>query len=225
MSKLDKENPKQLLVEGNDDLHVISNIWKNVTKDETPPFYIRDCKSIDNIVPVLAAFLQNPVKTEIIGIVLDADFTPKAHWQSVRNELLKTGYSLPEQPDINGTIIEKHGLYPRIGIWLMPDNSTTGMLEDFVKYLVPENDKLWAESERVLAEIENQNLHQYNEKIQRSKAQIHTWLAWQKEPGKPMGIAIQSNFLTTHHDLCQRFTTWLNNLFNSNHSDTSTFTQ
>ncbi len=214
MSKLDKENPNKLLVEGNDDLHVIANIWKSITKDETPPFYIRDCKSVDNIVPDLTAFLRNPATIEIIGIVLDADFKINARWQSVRNELVKTGYSLPEQPDINGTIIEKHGLYPRIGIWLMPDNSMTGMLEDFVKYLVPENDKLLAESERILTEIENQSLHQYNEKIHRSKALIHTWLAWQEDPGKPMGIAIQSNFLTTHHDLCQRFITWLDGLFN-----------
>ena len=214
-NKIDPKNPKKLFVEGNDDLHVIGNIWKHTMKQEIPPFYIKDCKGIDNVPTDLEAILQNPAATEILGIVIDADFELNNHWQSVKNQLVKAGYVLPEEPAQNGTIVEKQGKYPRLGIWLMPNNQTTGMLEDFVTYLVPENDKLWPESERVLAEIENQGLHLYNKKTERSKALVHTWLAWQKNPGKPMGIAIQANFLTTHHELCQCFVTWLDNLFNT----------
>ena len=214
INKEDKKNPKQLFVEGNDDLHVIANIWKRTTNDEMPPFYIRDCKGIPNIPTDLEAILQNPAKTEILGIVIDADFALNEHWQSVRNQLIKVGYVLPPQPNPNGTIVEQQGKYPRLGIWLMPDNSTTGMLEDFVKYLVPPEDKLWPESERVLAEIERQNLNLYREKENRSKALVYTWLAWQKEPGKPMGVAIAANFLTTDSELCQCFVKWLDDLFN-----------
>jgi len=45
------------------------------------------------------------------------------------------------------------------------------------------------------------------------KAQIHTWLAWQKEPGKPMGQAITKRFFdhTTPH--AQQFMDWIRRLY------------
>nr|WP_254435729.1 DUF3226 domain-containing protein [Dolichospermum sp. UHCC 0260] len=47
-----------------------------------------------------------------------------------------------------------------------------------------------------------------------SKAIIHTYLAWQDEPGYPMGQAITKQSLRPHTDIAIKFTDWLTRLFN-----------
>ncbi len=215
MSNLNPKNFKKfLVVEGNDDLHVIANIWKNYAGDEPPVFYTDDSKGFPNVYGKLEAYcLRKKPNVEVIGVVIDADADLKARWQSLKHQLENLGYEVPQNPLAGGTIIEGKARNPKIGIWLMPDNNTAGMLEDFVKYLVPENDTLLVEVDRILAEIEDAKLNKYN-LIHKSKARIHTWLAWQKDPGTPMGLAITKSYLTTHSELCQEFVSWLNRLFN-----------
>jgi hypothetical protein len=47
-----------------------------------------------------------------------------------------------------------------------------------------------------------------------SKAFIHTWLAWQKDPGLPMGRAITAKALSADSAIAVSFVNWLNRLFN-----------
>jgi hypothetical protein len=46
-----------------------------------------------------------------------------------------------------------------------------------------------------------------------SKANIHTWLAWQEEPGKPMGQAITAKYLNPKSKQAELFVNWLRALF------------
>ncbi|MCC5649013.1 hypothetical protein LC609_04000 [Nostoc sp. XA013] len=46
-----------------------------------------------------------------------------------------------------------------------------------------------------------------------SKAVIHTYLAWQDEPDRPMGQAITKQALRPNTDIAIRFTDWLIRLF------------
>jgi hypothetical protein len=95
----------------------------------------------------------------------------------------------------------------------MPNNNDKGMLEDFVSFLISEDDKLLPKVDNALSEIEKEELNQYKE-IHKSKARIHTWLAWQEDPGTPMGLAITKKYLSTTPIICQDFISWLNKLFN-----------
>jgi hypothetical protein len=45
-----------------------------------------------------------------------------------------------------------------------------------------------------------------------SKARIHPWLAWQDEPGSPMGQAIGKRDLDAHAPLAESFVDWLRRL-------------
>jgi hypothetical protein len=45
------------------------------------------------------------------------------------------------------------------------------------------------------------------------KALIHTWLAWQRNPGQPMGQAITAQPLDRNEALARAFVAWLNALF------------
>jgi hypothetical protein len=51
------------------------------------------------------------------------------------------------------------------------------------------------------------------QKVHLSKAIVHTYLAWQDEPGRPLGQAITTQALKPHTQTAQAFTTWLTRLF------------
>ena len=100
----------------------------------------------------------------------------------------------------------------RIGIWIMPNNDLNGMLEDFIGFLIPQNDKLLQIVNSTLQNIENQNLNKYSMN-HKSKAIIHSWLSCQEEPGTPMGLGITKRYLTTDEETCLRLICWLTKLF------------
>nr|WP_310589122.1 DUF3226 domain-containing protein [Runella aurantiaca] len=149
-----------------------------------------------------------------MGVVVDADENLLTRWESLKHALKQLGYSVPQEPNPNGTILKGEERNPDIGIWLMPDNNAAGMLEDFVKHLIPEDDLLLAETELVLEKLEIESYNKYH-LIHKSKARIHTWLAWQEDPGTPMGLAITKTYLTTNSEVCKKFVRWLNELFNT----------
>ncbi len=212
--------PKKLLVEGNDDLHVVTNIRDSCQLADN--FDIVDCKSVSNIKSTLTSYLKNP--PEVIGIVIDADANTEnpeqaltARWQSIRDLLRREGYTVPDDPAPDGTIVAGVGRKPKIGIWLMPDNvQYPGMLEDFVSTMIPPGDLTLSIAEEALIQVDSARANGQGglfKSVHRSKALIHTWLSWQDEPGKTMGIAIKARMLDHNTHLCQRFATWLNTLF------------
>lgn len=88
------------------------------------------------------------------------------------------------------------------------------MLEDFISFMIPEPEKdvLLTKADEVLSAIETEGINNYK-KAHHSKARIHTWLAWQDEPGTAMGTAITKQILSTNGDLCMTFVNWLRKLF------------
>ena len=79
--------------------------------------------------------------------------------------------------------------------------------------LVRDEDKLMPFVDETLTKLEDKGLNKYKE-IHKSKAKIHTWLAWQKTPGTPMGTAITKRYLDTDNKMCDKFVEWITNLFN-----------
>lgn len=47
------------------------------------------------------------------------------------------------------------------------------------------------------------------------KANLHTWLAWQDEPGYPPGTALTRQLLDPHKETAAPFVKWFRNLFES----------
>lgn len=207
--------PFKLLVEGKDDLFVIANIRD--THRLTDNFEIVDCEGVEKMPDqIIARIKRQRPNITAIGIVVDADQDLKARWNSIRDILVKEDYVVPFKPEKDGTIISGIGRNPTIGVWLMPDNLQSGMLEDFVRFLIPEDDSLRPYVSEVLAQIEGQEFdNRYNPDTHRAKAFIHTWLAWQKDPGTPMGLALTKTYLDHNANICLRFVSWLERLFKS----------
>lgn len=197
-----------LLVEGNNDKHFF---WALFEKYKVPEsFKTKDTEGIDNMLKDLPTYIQGDQKT--IGIIIDADSNIKKQWESVKQIIKDFDYLIPPDIDINGTIIE-HNEFPTIGIWIMPNNNENGMLENFVEILIPNQDKLIPFVDETLKSLEDLKLSKYKN-IHKSKARIHTWLAWQENPGTPMGLAITKSYLDTNQELCNHFVKWINELFN-----------
>jgi hypothetical protein len=207
-----KEGKRVLLVEGKNDCHVIMGLCQKHEVPET--FCIHACGSDDEVLKRLGALILKE-KSEIIGIVLDADIPENkpdimARWQQLMNKLQKYGYALPTQPDKEGTIHPQVNKYPRIGIWLMPDNQQTGMLEDFLKQLALPDTLATAQS---CVKCARRRQVTHFKEVHLSKAEIHTYLAWQDEPGKPFGTAITAHVLQPNTEIAHIFTNWLKRLF------------
>ncbi|MFH1466552.1 MAG: DUF3226 domain-containing protein [Pseudomonadota bacterium] len=49
--------------------------------------------------------------------------------------------------------------------------------------------------------------------VHEPKAVLHTWLAWQEEPGTPMGLALTRRYLDPCHPRAVAFAAWLRRLF------------
>lgn len=204
---------QQLLVEGPDDLHVISALCEKFCIPEN--FTIKSCEGIDNLLAGLPVRLKGDGDTSTIGIVVDADTDIAARWAAIRNALLNSGLyaDVPSSPPSDGLVIKPLADFGiTIGVWVMPDNRICGMLENFVSSLIPDTDPLLPIVDTTLATLEDGGINQYS-LIHKEKARIHTWLAWQESPGTPMGLAITKKYLSTDGTLCGDFIGWLTQLF------------
>jgi hypothetical protein len=125
----------------------------------------------------------------------------------------------PRTPVENGWVSDPISFYEtpvRVGIWLMPnDLARGGMLEDFAVQLIREGDVLLERARLALDEIEKitEIGDQRFTPAHRSKALIHTWLAWQRNPGRPMGTAIKAGYLKYDATPALAFVAWLRRLF------------
>ncbi len=205
---------KILLVEGVDDEHVLKNLCgaRKVGKlDEFKKF-----EGVDRLLRELPVEIKGS-NMDAMGVVIDADVNLADRWDSLRNRLMQAGYkNIPEQPDPKGTIISAPpgSLLPRFGVWIMPDNQSAGILEDFLRFLVPDKNQLFEHVETSIASIPAGE--QRFSDAAKPKAVIHTWLAWQKEPGKPMGTAITARFLDPDAPQVDTLIQWLQRLYFSN---------
>lgn len=203
-----------LLVEGKDEEEVIDKLHQN--RNVPRLFKIEDCKGKDELKKGIPLFIKGSEFNKI-GILLDADTDMKSRWESMRDILRKNNFTL-----INGEIIPKimpkDGLIATnnekiIGVWIMPNNELEGMLEDFIRFLIPTDDKLLPIAEEIIARIETEKLNKYPP-THHAKALIHTWLAWQKKTGSPFGQAITANYLDVKNtELCAVFMNWIHKLF------------
>ncbi|MEA3642854.1 MAG: DUF3226 domain-containing protein [Lamprobacter sp.] len=200
-----------LMVEGADDEHVVKHICGGRSLGN-----IEIIRQYGGKAPLLEGIGARLKESEIaaLGILIDADTDLQSSWQAVTDRLRQAGYNqLPALPVPEGTVIPAPGnlLLPRVGIWLMPDNRLPGILEDFVAFLVPPADPLFAHVEASIDQIPP-GQRRFDE-LKRPKATIHTWLAWQQEPGKPLGQAISARYLDPHLPGADTFAQWLQRLF------------
>ncbi len=83
----------------------------------------------------------------------------------------------------------------------MPNNDSTGALEDFAAKLVPEDDPQWKYADKVIDEVPDPRFMESH----RGKAHLHTYLAWQDPPREPIGRSISNGVLNETSPLAKSF--------------------
>lgn len=163
---------KILLVEGKDDQHVLEHLSEERGGPHFDQVVIHEGK--ERLLDAIPIHLKAAGDEAIIGIVIDADMDMNARWQSLRDRLRKLGYPAPNTPAVDGTIMDppSGALLPRVGIWIMPDNQTQGILEDFLRFLVPANSRLFDHVQKSVANIPAGE-RRFSERDE-SKVLIHT---------------------------------------------------
>lgn len=204
-------NKYLLLVEGKDDEHVFYSLLEHHQVPDR--FAIINKEGIDNLLKTLPTELKRS-DLERLGIVVDANAGIEARWTALRNILLRAGNAdVPATPDPTGTVVALDQQYRTlmVGVWLMPDNRIPGMLENFVAFLIPSGNPLWGYAEDCVKQIPEQ--HRRFPVTRQPKAHIHTWLAWQEEPGTPMGLAITKHYLDAEASHAHHLMDWIRRLF------------
>jgi hypothetical protein len=198
-----------LVVEGPDDKHVFLAILKRY--QFAPSFEIKDEGGFEKLLARLSVRLKPGTDVKRIGVVVDADANVMARWQILKGTLNRAGYeSAPDEPDPAGSIVD-HEILPRVGVWIMPNNTLPGMLEDYLTFLVPAGDVLFERASRCISDIPVDERRFAD--VHSTKALIHTWLAWQEDPGTPLGLAITKRYFESDGPHVQAVLARLNRLF------------
>lgn len=199
-----------LLVEGADDRWVIERLLDR--SDCTRSFDILQADGVDRLLKRIRLEVRIPHR-EVVGVVVDSDGDIEARWESIRSQFARGGIELPAERNHQGVIIDSE---PRIGVWLMPDNVSSGQLEDFVQSMIPQDDQVWPLADSFVDSIPLELREFPPNKITRAK--LYSWLATRKEPG-PMSRAIQAMYLDIHTKKAQSFLHFLTALFGESIED------
>ena len=210
-----------LFVEGKNDEKALSALLKRHgidTEEKTRVFDIKPVKADDDggteSVEALLAAIREKVRrspNKPVGFVLDADSDVRGRWNSVRSRLGDLGVQCPLEPVSEGFIADVPNFQTKVGVWLMPNNADIGMLEHFLQELIADGDKLIP-----LARSSTEAAFETDprfEAVHEAKAIIHCWLAWQKQPGRPFGVAMRSGYFRHDSELANAFVKWFRNLF------------
>jgi hypothetical protein len=202
-----RTNPIQrLLVEGDNDIHVITNLLMSMKHKPFKGYadkamykneFVVNAGGKEKAKELIPSILDIP-DLEHLGIILDADESAENTWISIRNILKINGFAESELPlklPPNGILIQQKGK-PLVGIWIMPDNlmplekGELAYLEHFYEQIIQPEDKFLTKAGLIIEEIALDKECNFALK-DKQKAKIHTWLAWQNEPGNSMGIALK----------------------------------
>ena len=196
-----------LLVEGTNDLHIISAFCG--VHQIPKVFKIEDCGSDSMVLKKLDAYINSSVPINKIAIVLDADEKGFEQRKQSVEAILNRNDIISENIDYtNGAIIQSDNY--RIGVWIMPNNQDYGRIEDFIIGLIDTKAIDYAKVTSI--EAKSNKFGDFKD-VHISKAIVHSYLAWQDEPGCPIGQSITKQVLKPHSETAQIFKNWLLNMF------------
>lgn len=209
-----------LYVEGADDVGVINALLSRhgINTDRgRSHLLIKDMRGDDRLLDGMLDAARSATDRPV-GFVLDIDQLCGDRWQAVCDRLAPLTLNPPASCPPDGYIGTNTDYGQHVGVWLMPDCVTNyEKLEHLCRTLLPPQDVLWHhvktstdEAVRLVTTSATQRPVGPADLI---KAYIHTWLAWQEEPGKPLGAAINARYLGHDSPQAIAFLRWLKQLF------------
>lgn len=206
----------RLHVEGTDDSHALRHllIRHGINYDRKP--WPEEFPIIEHLggKPDLLEGVETAVRVSnnrSIGFVLDANSSSLDCWRAVSSRLRRVGVETPNVIPQEGFVGEAEAYRARVGVWIMPDNQRDGTLENFLRDLVEEDDLLLPYANE--SAMHARELGARFSDNDADKAVLHTWLAWQEEPGLPYGTAMRARFFRDDSPTAQDFVAWFRTVF------------
>ena len=212
-----------LLVEGEADRGFFEQVCKSLQLN--PQIQVatpKDCNgynSKEGVFERLPLLLKNieDGKLKQLAIVVDADYKEanglgyQATIKRISAIVAKYDFFLAKNQN-NGLIFNHTDGFADIGLWIMPNNNDDGMLEDFIKSCIHNQEQaLFNHASDTVINLTDKKFkdHHY------SKAEIATWLAWQKVPSHGLYIAIKDKLLDNDNRLFQQLSDWLKYVYSN----------
>ena len=222
-------NPLPILyVEGKDDISVISALMRRHGIDTNrgqQHLQIKDMESVELLLENMPEAIKNATDRPI-GFVVDIDIELTHRWAAVRERLHQIGIVADRDCPSDGFFGKLPGYPHGFGVWLMPDCTTDGQkLEHLIQSLMPAQDPLFPHAQSstamaaTLVDAANAAIGENNRKwkrfsdADRVKAEVRSWLAWQREPGVQLGAAINDHILGHASPQALAFLRWLKQLY------------
>lgn len=224
-----------ILVEGADDKWFFTALLEKIqlTSNIYPPAE-SDCgidgNGIDNLldsIPILLKRLSTK-QLDRLAIIIDADTSANNFGFDARRNQIKSiiepfGYYIPDQKpeQYQGELFSHSRGFSPIGLWIMPDHRSDGMLEDFLLPCIEHLERKEVldivgdslaeiKSREMLTAIRFSDTHE-------SKVTISTWLGWQKKPNNCRQLspacALKEGWLNPDHPNITALTHWLQKVF------------
>jgi hypothetical protein len=213
MARPSEDNPYRLLVEGSDDKHSVINLMArhgfNWDNEDTIRPYVSSEGGVPRLLAAFPVVLKGTYSR--VGIILDSDLSLAVRWAQIRDRARKVDVDLPASPEPEGTVVPGRLPDSLFGVWLMPDNSSPGTLENFLGKLAPADNPCWVYADEAVREARRRGAP--CQEKDHAKSLLHTWLAWQEEPGLPFGTALKSEYFGKDSDEANRFVSWFRRLF------------
>lgn len=213
MSKRPRVAQRVLLVEGKDEQRLLPELLELggiAWPDRSPPIWIEEKDGVEKVLEdgSIEAELQAS-GLQSLGIVVDANGDPGGRWTRIRTILTSLLPTFPQENAPEGVIHESSD-GRRVGVWLMPDNVRSGMLETLLLSIRGGDSAVGQYA--FAACDEARRLGAPFREPHRDKAALHTWLAWQDPPGQQMHIAMKMNKLPVLGSAAESFVTWVKTL-------------
>ena len=212
-----------LLVEGVTDERLFSEICKTLglhtSVKVAPPKDVggsyNNKEGVFNNLPNLLTQLPDGEITRL-AVVVDADSDANGGGYQraidrVTNIVAPYGFTLRPNHSVAGPLFQHDDGLADFGLWVMPNNSDEGMLEDWIKSCIHSDEHaLFTHAEEVVGELSPPKF----KTIHRSKAEVATWLAWQKKPGHGLYHAVEEEQLIDMNCASfQELSDWLNHIY------------
>lgn len=192
---------KVLLVEGKDEEHFFAGLFSQAGIAGIQLLPIGGKTQLQTNLKALK-LTPNFYRVTSLGIARDANGDPRAAFQSVCQSLANAGFPVPSQV---GT---KSNPAPTVSVFILPDGSSKGMLEDLCLSAVSGSPLLACVDQFLLCAEERAHVTPNN----KAKARAHAFLAAQVEPGKRVGEAAEASFWPLGHSAFDSLRAFLRSL-------------
>lgn len=212
-----------LLVEGEADKSFFEEICKTLelhakVKVAPPKDVGGSHNNKEGVLNHLSNLLKQLGDAEIthLAIVIDSDSVVngggyKRAIDRVAKIVQPYGFTLSSN-SVGGILFQHDDGLADFGLWVMPNNCDEGMLEDWIKHCIhPDENNLFAHAETVVDTLPQTKF----KPIHISKAEVATWLAWQKKPGHGLYHAVEENLIDTNSALFKELCVWLTHIYGS----------